>query len=320
MEAINSKRSEEINCNVVNTLYLTHRYFVEMEKLFKDFNFSILEDPRFKEESVREELIAPIIKDLGYINSGNTQVIRNRGLKHPFVSIGSTRKNVTVIPDYLMQVSEKPAWILEAKSPFEQITDTKHIEKAYSYAIHPEIRVNYFALCNGHHFALYNISRPKPLFNISLRSIDLYRNMLKELLAPLNVFIYPDYRLSKDLGLHMKRLGLDSSSKTFVIGVKPLFIMKYNDDLFSFSAPVGDKTYSYLGTFDFNLNVAKQLKSIIGENDFNQLMHPSKGRQIRFNLSREINLNVKMVLPGNEKLIENDKEIYLPLLIEEFVY
>ena len=58
-----------------------------MHKLFKDFDFSLLEDPRFKEESVREKLIAPIIKDLGYTNSGNTQVIRNHGLKHPFVSI-----------------------------------------------------------------------------------------------------------------------------------------------------------------------------------------------------------------------------------------
>lgn len=92
-----------------------------MDKLFKDFDFSILDHPRFKEESVREELIAPLIKDLGYTNSGNTQIVRNHGLKHPFVSIGSSRKNVTVIPNYLMQVLEKPAWILEAKSPSEQI-------------------------------------------------------------------------------------------------------------------------------------------------------------------------------------------------------
>lgn len=289
------------------------------DKLFKDFNFSLLNDPRFKEESVREELIAPLIKDFGYSNSGNTQVIRNHGLKHPFVSIGSSRKNITVIPDYLLQVSEKPAWILEAKSPFEEITDTKHIEQAYSYAIHPEIRVNYFALCNGHYFILYNISRSKPLFHISLRAIDLYRNMLKELISPPKVFSYPDLSLSKDLGLHIKRLGFTHSDSILLIGNKPLIIVKYNDDLFSFSSPFGDETNSYLGTFDFNLAVAKELRPIVGEYIFDQLMQPTNGRQLHFHLDREIRLNTTVSLPEKENLIENEKEIYLPLLIREFV-
>lgn len=289
------------------------------ERLYKDFDFSILNDPRFKEESVREELIAPLIKDIGYTNSGSTQVIRNFGLKHPFVSIGSSRRNITVIPDYLMQVSEKPAWILEAKSPFESIEESKHIEQAYSYAIHPEIRVNYFALCNGHHFLLFNISRPKPLFNISLRAIDLYRNMLKQLLEPAKVFTYPDFRLSKDLGLHIKRLGFKSSDSIFIIGVKPLVIMKYNDSLFSITAPVGDDATSYLGTFDFDLSVANQLKALLTESEFNQVMQPCNARQIRFNLEREIKLNIRISLPEVDELIENDKEIYLPLHVKEFV-
>lgn len=289
------------------------------DKLFKDFNFSILDDPRFKEESVREELIAPLIKDLGYTNSGITQVIRNHGLKHPFVSIGSNRKNVTVIPDYLMQVSEKPVWILEAKSPHELITDTKHIEQAYSYAIHPEIRVNYFALCNGHHFSLYNITRSKPLFHISLRAIDLYRNMLKELLGPSNVFSYPDEKLSKDLGLHIKRLGFKSSETIVIIGIVPLVIVKYDDNLFSFSVPVGDENTKYLGTFDFNIEVARQLRPIIGESIFSQLMQPTYGKQIHFHLDRKLHLNMKIALPENENLFENENEIYLPLTIKEFI-
>jgi hypothetical protein len=290
------------------------------DKLFRDFNFSLLDDPRFKEESVREELLAPLIKDLGYSNSGNTQVIRNHGLKHPFVSIGSSRKNITIIPDYLMQVNEKPAWIFEAKSPTEDITDTKHIEQAYSYAIHPEIRVNYFALCNGHHFILYNTSRPKPLFHISLRAIDLYRSMLKKLLSPTNVFAYPDETLSKDLGLHIKRIGFKSSDTILIIGSSPLFFMKYDDNLFSYSAPIGDEKTAYLGTFDFDLEVAKQLRPIVGERDFIQLMQPTAGRQLRFNLDRKLNLNIRIALPEKDNLIENDREIYLPLSIKEFVY
>lgn len=290
------------------------------DKLYENFNFSLLDDPRFKEESVREELIAPLIKDIGYSNSSNMQIIRNFRLQHPFVSIGSSRKKVTLIPDYLMQVKGRPAWILEAKSPFEQIDNSRHIEQAYSYAIHPEIRVNYFALCNGHHFTLYNISRPKPLFHISLKAIDLFRNMLKELIAPVNVFTYPDEGLKKDLGLHIKRLGFNSSDSILMININPLTIIKYKDDLFSFSAPVGDEETVFMGTFDFNLEVAQQLKPILGEHNFFHLMQPTKGRQLQFNLGEQLNINMKVSLPSNDNLIENEKEIYLPLIIKEFIF
>jgi hypothetical protein len=96
--------------------------------------------------------------------------------------------------------------------------------------------------------------------------------------------------------------------------------MKYDDNLFSYSAPIGDETTAYLGTFDFDLEVAKKLKPILGERDFMQLMQPTNGRQLRFNLDRKLNLNIRIALPEKENLIENDKEIYLPLSIKEFVY
>jgi len=57
--------------------------------MFSDFDYSILDDPEFKEDSVREELIVPLIKELGYSASGENKVIRSRQLKHPFISIGS---------------------------------------------------------------------------------------------------------------------------------------------------------------------------------------------------------------------------------------
>jgi hypothetical protein len=96
--------------------------------------------------------------------------------------------------------------------------------------------------------------------------------------------------------------------------------MKYNDNLFSYTSPVGDDKTAYLGTYDFDLTVAKQLRPIIGEKDFMQLMQPTNGRQLRFNLDRKLNLNIRIALPENENLIENDKEIYLPLELKEFVY
>jgi len=37
-----------------------------MEDIFSDFDFSSLNSTDFKEDSVREDLIMPILKELGY--------------------------------------------------------------------------------------------------------------------------------------------------------------------------------------------------------------------------------------------------------------
>jgi hypothetical protein len=39
-------------------------------KLFEKFDFTILDDANFKEDSVREEIIVPILTKLGYSASG----------------------------------------------------------------------------------------------------------------------------------------------------------------------------------------------------------------------------------------------------------
>lgn len=288
-------------------------------ELFKDFNFSLLNDPTFSEASVREDLIAPLIKYLGYFNSGTTEIIRDHGLKHPFVSIGSTRKRVTVIPDYLLKVNGRPAWILEAKSPTEAITDNKHTEQAYCYAIHPEIRVNYFALCNGREFVLYNISNPKPLFQLPLIAIDPSKQFIKEVLAPSNVFTVPQLQMSKDLGLHVKRIGFHSSDSIFIIGIKLMMIFKYSDNHFSFPAPVGTHEDTYLGSFDFDLDRVLQLKPLIGDAEFAKLTESSKNETIQFFLRDEIEVSMRVSLPVKEVLVENANEIYLPMLVNEFV-
>src|SRR5438045_2526127 len=100
------------------------------------FDFNLLDHPEFQEDSVREEVIIPIIKGLGYSANKPNQIIRSRKLLHPFVSIGSKRKDIYIIPDYLFEVDGKPAWILDAKSPTEEIIKSQNVEQAYSYAIH----------------------------------------------------------------------------------------------------------------------------------------------------------------------------------------
>ncbi len=121
----------------------------------EDFDFQLLNTGEFKEDAVREEIIHPILKELGYSAGGLNRIVRSPSLSHPYVKIGSRERPITIIPDYLLLSANKPAWILDAKAPGEAVTSGGHVEQAFSYAAHPEIRSRYFALCNGREFALF---------------------------------------------------------------------------------------------------------------------------------------------------------------------
>lgn len=43
--------------------------------LFKSFDFNLLDSPDFKEDSVREELITPLLHALGYQARGEFQIL-----------------------------------------------------------------------------------------------------------------------------------------------------------------------------------------------------------------------------------------------------
>ncbi len=152
--------------------------------LFKNFDFSLLSSPDFKEDSVREELILPLLHALGYSAGGLNRIIRSKTLVHPFVNIGSKRHKVNIVPDYLLAAESKYAWILDAKSPEEEITVGANVEQAYSYAIHPDIRVNIYALCNGKALVVFQIDRMQPILYCQLSELHQHWDHLYQLLAP----------------------------------------------------------------------------------------------------------------------------------------
>ena len=69
------------------------------------FDYNLLNDTDFGEDSVREEIILPILKGLGYSANKPYRIIRSKKLLHPYVSIGSLRKKIYLIPDYLFEIN-----------------------------------------------------------------------------------------------------------------------------------------------------------------------------------------------------------------------
>ncbi|MCP5496520.1 MAG: type I restriction enzyme HsdR N-terminal domain-containing protein [Leptospiraceae bacterium] len=154
------------------------------QKLFGNLDFkNLLSNKEFKEDSVREVIILPILKELGY---NETNIVRSKTLQHPFLKVGSNKKiPIKLIPDYLLMIEKNCAWVLDAKAPNENIDNSSHIEQVYSYSTHPEIRCTYFALCNGLEFSLYRReSTNQPILRFHLDEIEYHWESLKRYLSP----------------------------------------------------------------------------------------------------------------------------------------
>lgn len=154
------------------------------EIIWGDFDFRDFKDNHEKkEDSAREVIILPLLKYLGY---GENNIVRSLTLRHPFLKTGSRNKRpVQLVPDYVLKIEDRYAWVLDAKGPRENLLDEDYIGQAYSYAVHPEVRSNYFALCNGIDFALFRTDGDnKPMLYFPLDEIDFYFEKLKNTLSP----------------------------------------------------------------------------------------------------------------------------------------
>lgn len=292
----------------------THIFYNVLE----GFNFDLLKNPEFQEDSVREEIVVPIIKGLGYSADKPNQIIRSRKLLHPYVSIGSQKKDIYIIPDYLFEVGGKPAWVLDAKSPTEEIIKSKNVEQAYSYAIHSEVRVNFFALCNGLEFALYDTQRNDPILHCPIPAIPRHWEDLKRFVSPETVFASDHFVLAKDLGLHLKRLGFDSFDNLIFPQVPITEIGQLDPDMFSFSASLKDENGRYVVTFDFGYEVLQQLVDKIPLQAMELLTKRNEGfrQAVRFgDRAFLVNIDCKV----GSTLEENREEIFLPLKINRII-
>ncbi|MDR0485364.1 MAG: type I restriction enzyme HsdR N-terminal domain-containing protein, partial [Elusimicrobiota bacterium] len=151
------------------------------EKLFNGLNFkTILSNADFTEESVRAVIVDPLLKELGY---GQSDIVRNKNLQ---LKAGSAQKAISLMPDYLLKTGEYFSFVLDAKSPSQNILDEGNINQAFSYAIHPDVKSKYFALCNGLEFALFRTFDEKsaPIFYFKLEDIDENFERLKNYLSP----------------------------------------------------------------------------------------------------------------------------------------
>lgn len=206
--------------------------------MLEGFDFKVLDDPEFQEDSVREEIIGPIIKYLGYGPSGSPKVVRSRKLSHPFVNIGSKSHKINIIPDYVLEVDGKPLAILDAKSPSTSLEKSSHAEQAYSYAIHPEIRAKIYSLCNGKEWIIWDVDKFEPVAKLKADEFVSNFSVIEKYLHP-KAIQFPERRdFFPDFGLRLKKLGVEEGVQQIFIANEIGNILRVEDDLYTINVSV----------------------------------------------------------------------------------
>ncbi|MDB5988964.1 MAG: hypothetical protein JWQ10_367 [Herbaspirillum sp.] len=177
--------------------------------------FESLDFSSFNEADVREEVLAPLLRFLGYRSGTENGVIRELPLVYPKQFLGRKEPNKDPVlrgrADYILDVQKKINWVLEAKSAFKEI-EKDDIEQAYSYANHAEVRAIYFALCNGHEFLVFQTNRgpaSDPILKIAYAEFNNRHHRLTSLLSPESIIRdHPDIKvdLGNPLGKELRSL------------------------------------------------------------------------------------------------------------------
>lgn len=282
--------------------------------MFTGINVGIFNSPDFKEDSVRETIITPILSKLGYSPSGTARVIRSKTLKHPFIRVGTRNHPITTIPDYILLHEDKIIFVLDAKGPTESVIDKNHVQQAYSYAIHPEIKCQEFGLCNGRQLAVFNIDNPEPILLLNFEDYETnWINIEKHLLP--KYLLMPELRnFEPDFGYKLSRLGIDGDTHLIMQDVRLNLFGKVNESLVTASANIDIAGIPHCASFDFPYSMLSKVIAGLPKqlsDEFCSALNRAPF-QAAAGLTIEIDLTATL---GGETQGKNEK--FIPLLIQE---
>ncbi|MGE4057009.1 MAG: hypothetical protein AB7F99_19640 [Vicinamibacterales bacterium] len=296
-----------------------------MPELFGNFDFKLLDDPEFREDAVREELIVPLLTALGYSASPPYRIIRSRKLEHPFVYFGTVPKKITIIPDYVLERDGEHAWILDAKAPDENIDTGKNVEQAYSYAMHRDIRAPLYGLCNGRKLVVFDVARAEPLIDIPLPEIGKIWPMVLGLLGCRSAWpagLPPGF--TPDMGLALAKAGLaedaDGKKLYHVFTDVPVhYVGKVEETLYCITALYVQEDCAHMLTFDFSPDVYAAFLEALNDDERERVRQALSRQpyQIAFKEGEEPIMTIVGDL--GDKTYTNKNESYRPFLAEEFV-
>jgi hypothetical protein len=287
-------------------------------ELFKDFDFKALEDPRYSEDSVRETIVKPILEKLGYQPDGKNKMLAGKSLTHPFVYIGTRQHKVSSVPDYLSQVKDTYLFTLDAKAPHADIRKGTHVEQAFSYAIHPEIRTFFYGLCNGKEICIYKWTKIEPVLTIPVAQLDKRWDELQQLVSPAALTISHLTDFLPDFGLSFLKTGAEKNSEFHFAGTWVNLVARVDDDTYTLTSVIGGEDDAYLGSFYFSAGQFEQFLSCIPERVREQVTTAVSEQPYFIVFTREDSFELIIHARFSGVIRTNEDEQYFPLTVINF--
>jgi hypothetical protein len=279
-----------------------------------DFDLAALNEPGFKEDAVREDIIAPVLRKAGYRATGSVRMERSKSLPRPFVMIGSKKHKINIVPDYTLYDESGPLLVLEAKAPDEPIVQSLHVEQAYSYAIHPDVRCVHYALCNGRQLAFYHINKSEPLFVIDCKDIRAKWEEVEKYLLPRYLRMPELRQFHADFGLQAKKMGVTLEEEIAFEGLLLQHLVKAAESYYVVNSSFNIGGLECMATFDFGQDILDMIL---------QALPAPQTAQIRTALTRmpySIDVDAKVRIHWAASLgepIQGPHEEYIPMIVKE---
>ena len=144
----------------------------------------------YNEAEVRFHYIDPLLRKLGYPDGDDVYLKLEEKLGYPYFHIGhkSEKKDQPLgFPDYRAGLKgRRGSFIVEAKSSIAGIRPND-VEQAHSYAAHAQVGANYFVLCDGSRFVIYEtLSGPEhvPIVDMRVAEFDQRYYEIENILSP----------------------------------------------------------------------------------------------------------------------------------------
>jgi len=287
--------------------------------MLKSFDYTELNNPEFKEDAVKEELITPLLKALGYDYNGRFKIIRSRRLNHPFNMIGSQKHNVSIIPDYILECDGKSVCVIDAKSPSKNLNDERYIGQVYSYAVHREVSAKFFALCNGREFVLYETGFLNPKMTFYMKYIGSHFQDLEYIIGNKNILASSKSGIKKDLGIHLKMLFAGNHRvKLFFYDLPISQIALVEPNIYTVDSNIVFNEEEYCGSFDFSYELLLQIEHLLPNDSLEKLRDITKIPIVVEFAGKRFVVGIECEL--GDKIYENINEQYMPLKITGFSY
>lgn len=160
---------------------------LEKEELERIQKLDVLE---FSEADVREEIINPILKVLGYQKGQYSSLDREKHLR--FFNDNKRNQKDKFI-DYSATLWKESFWIIEAKRPLNKDNFSfEHFKQALIYAVHPEINAAIIVLCDGIILSVFDREENVefPILSFKITDLLLYIDELRKILCPEHIWYF----------------------------------------------------------------------------------------------------------------------------------